>query len=76
MPSDLYKDFGKDNHAPVSQNPKEAAMSLLKQLGITVPEGMKDNPQAIINHVMQSGKFPQNRLSMAQQMMQRMFGRR
>ena len=75
MPSDLYKNFGKDNNVPASQNPKEAAMNRLKQLGITVPEGMENDPQAIINHVMQSGKFPQNRLSMAQQVMQRMFRR-
>lgn len=76
MPSDLFKDYGKDNNVPANQNPKDAAMNRLKQLGITVPKGMEDNPQAIINHVMQSGKFPQNRLSMAQQIMQRMFGRR
>lgn len=70
MASDLYQSFGNNN-----QNPKEAAMSRLKQLGISVPEGMENNPQALINHVMQSGKVPQNRLSMAQQFMQRMFKR-
>jgi hypothetical protein len=70
MSSDLYQSFGNNN-----QNPKEAAMSRLKQLGISVPEGMENNPQALINHVMQSGKVPQNRLSMAQQLMQKMFRR-
>lgn len=74
MPSDLYQNLG--NSENNNQNPKEAAMSRLKQLGISIPEGMEDNPQALINHVMQSGKFPQNRLSMAQQIMQRMFVRR
>ncbi len=74
MPSDLYQNFG--NSENNNQNPKDAAMSRLKQLGISIPEGMENNPQALINHVMQSGKVPQNRLSMAQQIMQRMFGRR
>ena len=45
-------------------------------MGISIPEGMENNPQAIIQHVMQSGKVPNNRLSLAQQVMQRMFGRR
>ena len=57
------------------QNPKEQALNLLKQQGITVPQGMENNPQAIIQHLMQSGRVPQNRLNMAQQMMQRMFRR-
>ena len=55
---------------------KAAAMSRLKEMGISVPQGIENNPHAIIQHVMQSGKVPNNRLSMAQQVMQRMFGRR
>ncbi len=51
-------------------------MSRLKEMGISVPQGIENNPHAIIQHVMQSGKVPNNRLSMAQQVMQRMFGRR
>ena len=58
-----------------SQNPKEQALALMKQQGIAVPEGMENNPQGIIQHLMQSGRVPQNRLTMAQQMMQRMFRR-
>lgn len=76
MPSELFKNFGKGNNVPVNQDPRSAAMSRLKEMGISVPEGMENNPQAIIQHVMQSGKVPNNRLSMAQQVMQRMFGRR
>jgi RIO-like serine/threonine protein kinase len=64
------------NNNSQPQNPKEQALNLLKQQGITVPQGMENNPQALIQHVMQSGKVPNNRLSMAQQVMQRMFGRR
>ena len=58
-----------------SQNPKEQALNLLKQQGIAIPEGMENNPQGIIQHLMQSGRVPQNRLTMAQQMMQKMFRR-
>ena len=76
MPSELFKNFGKGNNVPANQDPRTAAMSRLKDMGISVPEGMENNPQAIIQHVMQSGKVPNNRLSLAQQIMQRMFGRR
>lgn len=64
------------NNNSQPQNPKEQALNLLKQQGITVPQGMENNPQGIIQHLMQSGRIPQGRLNMAQQLMQRMFGRR
>lgn len=71
MPSDIYQSIGQQTQQP--QNPKEQALNLMKQQGITVPQGMENNPQDIIQHLMQSGRFPQSRLNMAQQMMQRMF---
>lgn len=60
------------NNNSQSQNPKEQALNLLKQQGITVPQGMENNPQAIIQHLMQSGRVPQGRV---QQIMSRMFRR-
>jgi hypothetical protein len=54
------------------QNPKEQALNLLKQQRITVPQGMENNPQAIIQHLMQSGRVPQGRV---QHIMSRMFRR-
>lgn len=63
------------NNQPTQQNPKEQALNLMKQQGIAIPEGMENNPQGIIQHLMQSGRFPQNRLNMAQQIMSRMFRR-
>ena len=57
------------------QNPKEQALSLMRQQGIAIPDSMADNPQALIQHVMQSGRVPQGRLGMAQQIMQKMFRR-
>lgn len=76
MASELFSAIGAKN-APVQQqqNPREAAMALMKQHGIQIPQGMENNPSAILNHLMQSGQIPQNRLQMAQQMMQRMFRR-
>lgn len=78
MSSDLFKSFGKDNNVSANQDPKAAAMNRMKELGIEVPEGKENDPNYLIQMVMQSGKVPQNRLGMAQQVMQRMqrmFGR-
>ena len=75
MPSDLFNSIGKDNNVPANQDPKTAVMSRMKEMGINVPEGMENKPQALLQHVMQSGKVPQNRLGMAQQIMQRLFRR-
>lgn len=73
MPSDLYQNFGGN---PVqNSSPREQAMRLLHQRGINIPEGLQNNPNAILQHLMQSGQIPQNRLQMAQSMMQRMIRR-
>jgi len=77
MASELFQSFGSQQMqaAPEHQNPRDAAMSLMKQQGIQIPQGMENNPSAILNHLMQSGRIPQGRLNMAQQIMQRMFRR-
>lgn len=74
MASELYQSFGAQA-VPTQQNPRDAAMSLLKQQGIQIPHGMENNPSAILNHLMQSGRIPQGRLNMAQQMLSRIFRR-
>ena len=76
MPSELYSAIGSDKNVSTNQDPRSAAMNRMKEMGINVPEGMENNPQALIQHVMSSGRVPNNRLSMAQQVMQRLFGRR
>ncbi|MBP5380061.1 MAG: hypothetical protein J6Y64_11055 [Ruminococcus sp.] len=63
------------NSGNQTQNPKEQALDLMRQQGIAIPDGMGDNPQALIQYVMQSGRIPQGRLGMAQQIMQKMFRR-
>ena len=74
MASELFSAIGAQT-APAQQNPRDAAMSLLKQQGIQIPAGMENNPQAIIQHLMQSGQIPQGRLNMAQQMLSKLFRR-
>ena len=64
------------NNNSQPQNPRSAAMELMKKQGISVPQGMENDPNALLQHVLQSGKVPQGRLGMAQQMIQRMFGGR
>lgn len=75
MASELFHSFGSQQTTPAQQNPRDAAMSLMNQHGIQIPQGMENNPSAILNHLMQSGRIPQGRLNMAQQMLSRMFMR-
>lgn len=69
--NELYQAIGANN----AGNPREQCMNLLRQNGIQIPQGMENNPNAILNHLMQSGRVPQGRLNAAQQIMQRMFHR-
>jgi len=73
--SDMFQRLSKQQPAQQPQNPKEQALNLLRQQGVSIPDGMENNPQGIIQHLIQSGRIPQSRLTMAQQMMQRMFRR-
>lgn len=77
MASELFQSFGSQQMqtVPAQQNPRDAAMSLLKQHGIQIPQCMENDPSAIIQHLVQSGAVPQGRLNMAQQMLSRMFRR-
>ena len=45
--------------------------AMLKQRGLNIPDGMND-PQQIINHLIQTGQINNSRLQMAQQMMAQM----
>lgn len=53
------------------QNP----IGSLKQAGLNIPDGM-NNPQQIVQHLMQTGQVPQGRLQQAMQMAGQMMGRR
>lgn len=76
MASELYQSFGSQQvQAAPQQNPREQCMNLLRQNGIQIPQGMENNPQGILQHLMQSGRVPQGRLNMAQQMLSKLFRR-
>lgn len=71
--SDMFQRLG--GQQVQTQNPREQALNLMRQQGIDIPKGKENDPNFLINHVMQSGIVPQNRLGMAQNVMRRMFGR-
>ena len=52
------------------QNIRSNPVSVLSQAGFSIPQGM-NNPQQIINHLLQTGQINQNRLTMATRMAQR-----
>lgn len=49
---------------------KQNPASVLQQAGFNVPQGM-NNPQQIIQHLIQSGQVPQNRYTQVLQMLGR-----
>lgn len=53
------------------QELKQNPVSVLRQAGLNVPDGMY-NPQQIIQHLIQSGQVPQNRYNQVLQQMNRM----
>jgi hypothetical protein len=71
MANSIRDDFSQ--RQPEQQDPRSAAMELMHKQGIDVPQGMENDPRALLQHVLQSGKVPQGRLGMAQQIMQRLF---
>lgn len=82
MASDLYSAYcapstPQQQPAQPPQNPREAALNLLKQQGFQVTPQNENDPGALLRMVLQSGPVFQNRLPMAQQaIMQALAGRR
>lgn len=73
----IYDQLGGGNR-PTPMNPmqmlsqiKQNPAAVLKQAGLNIPQGM-NNPQQIIQHLLQTGQIPQNRYQQAMQMMSRM----
>ena len=48
----------------LQQNPQ----ATLQQSGMSIPDGMTD-PQQMVNHLIQTGQVPQNRVTRAMQML-------
>lgn len=71
--SNLFQRLGNKQPQPQQQvSPKEQALNLMRQQGIDIPEGKENDPQYLLQQVMQSGKVPNGRLAMVQQLMARM----
>ena len=71
----IFDNIGRPNAPNVLPNAQSALQQImrdpagvLKQRGLSIPTGMT-NPQQIINHLVQSGQVPQNRLTQAMQML-------
>ena len=62
------------NPMQMLQQLRSNPVSMLKQAGYNIPEGM-NNPQQMVNYLLQSGQVPQARYQQAMQMLNRM-GRR
>lgn len=66
------------SHAQGGMNPwqmlnalKSDPISVLRSRGLNIPDGM-NNPQQIINHLLQSGQVPQGRYAQLLQNMQQL----
>ncbi len=55
---------------------KRDANRYIRQAGVDIPESMRNNPQAMAMHLIQSGQVPQGRLRMVQPLIDRMMGGR
>lgn len=66
----LFESLGQRQITPqdAMQQLRANPEQMLKQAGLTIPAGMND-PQQIVNHLMQSGQVSSPRLQMAQRMM-------
>ena len=61
------------NPAQLLQQLRSDPGAMLKSAGLNVPQGMND-PQQIVQHLVNSGQVPQNRVTRALQMMQQLTG--
>lgn len=78
----LFDSLGTKTRSQTQKTTAQQAMAQLQadpsgvlgQIGLDVPAGM-DNPQQIIQHLMQTGQIPQGRFAQAMQMMGQMANR-
>lgn len=59
---------GKPNPMELMGQFRQNPIGILQQVGYQIPDGMT-NPQQIVQHLMQSGQLPNERLQKAQQML-------
>lgn len=73
----IFDSLGRQSPARQQMNPMQALRqiqqnpaAMLKQRGLTIPDGMT-NPQQIVQHLVNSGQVPNTRLQQIMQMMGR-----
>lgn len=80
MASEIYQRMGPEQNQngmqQTPQNPKDAALNLMRQLNIPFTKEQENDPSALMQIALRSGMFPQNRLSMAQNVLMQFMGRR
>jgi len=64
----LFDSLGRSDPQQALSQLRSDPVSVLRQRGLNVPDGM-NNPQQIINYLLQSGQISNPRLQMAQRMM-------
>ena len=69
--SNLFQRLGNKQNTQ-QPNIREQALNLMRQQGIDIPEGKENDPQYLLQRAMQSGKVPNSRLAMVQQLMAKM----
>ena len=62
----LFDQLNSQNNNSIQQL-KSNPVDFIKKAGFNIPEGM-NNPQQIINHLLQSGQVPQSRYTQVMQM--------
>lgn len=83
----LFDSLGKTpTHVPTANGPSNPMQALpqlrpnpvqmLSKAGFNVPENIGNNPQAIVQHLLNTNQITQQRLNQLQMMANRMMGRR
>lgn len=80
MASDLYQAVGQQgvqtpNQPAPMQTPQAQCREIIQQRGLNVPPNLAGDPQAIMQHLMQSGQIPRAQFEAAGHRFMQMFGR-
>ena len=60
---------------PSMQDLQRDPIGMAKQRGFNIPENLAGNPQAMVQHLIQTGQIGGQKLQQAMQMIQRMTGK-
>lgn len=75
MASTLKQALGNPQNQPdmnaMFESFKKNPMEFLTRARLNIPEGMSGNPQAIVQHLMQTGQVPRQLMPRVQQMFRR-----